>query len=139
MTAVPAAGMLEKALFVAVEAAQAAGQLLRREFHRPGGPRGTSGHAPVDDEAERLIRQRLLDSFPTWGYRGEETGHVPSTEPFLWLVDPNDGTSAYLKGWRGSAVSIALLRGACRSWVSAMRSLIPMTRGTSFPGPRAVQ
>ena len=110
MTAVPAAGMLEKALFVAVEAAQAAGQLLRREFHRPGGPRGTSGHAPVDDEAERLIRQRLLDSFPTWGYRGEETGHVPSTEPFLWLVDPNDGTSAYLKGWRGSAVSIALLR-----------------------------
>jgi ADP-ribosylglycohydrolase len=26
------------------------------------------------------------------------------------LVDPNDGTSAYLKGYRGSAVSIALLR-----------------------------
>jgi ADP-ribosylglycohydrolase/fructose-1,6-bisphosphatase/inositol monophosphatase family enzyme len=64
---------------------------------------------PVDEEAERVIRQHLLDAFPGWGYRGEETGSVAGAEPFQWLVDPNDGTSAYLKGWRGSAVSIALL------------------------------
>jgi fructose-1,6-bisphosphatase/inositol monophosphatase family enzyme len=28
----------------------------------------------------------------------------------LWLVDPQDGTSAASKGFRGAAVSIALLR-----------------------------
>ncbi|MGH9629375.1 MAG: inositol monophosphatase family protein, partial [Bryobacteraceae bacterium] len=28
----------------------------------------------------------------------------------LWLVDPNDGTAAFEKGFRGAAVSIALLR-----------------------------
>ena len=28
----------------------------------------------------------------------------------VWLIDPNDGTSAFQKGWRGAAVSIALLR-----------------------------
>ena len=33
-----------------------------------------------------------------------------ATAEHIWLVDPNDGTSAYLKGWRGSAVSIALVR-----------------------------
>src|SRR5262249_32275291 len=27
-----------------------------------------------------------------------------------WLVDPNDGTSAYLRGFRGSAVSVAAVR-----------------------------
>ena len=37
---------------------------------------------------------------------------VPSkgTDPHVWLVDPNDGTSAYLRGARGSSVSIALVR-----------------------------
>jgi ADP-ribosylglycohydrolase/fructose-1,6-bisphosphatase/inositol monophosphatase family enzyme len=97
------------ALAVAIEAARQAGRLLREEFHRPGGPRGSGGHAPIDAEAEKLIRELLLAACPSWGYRGEETGTAAGTEPGLWLVDPNDGTSAYLKGWRGSAVSIATL------------------------------
>jgi ADP-ribosylglycohydrolase/fructose-1,6-bisphosphatase/inositol monophosphatase family enzyme len=97
-------------LSVADEAARAAGAILCAEFHRPGGPRGSGEHAPADEEAEQLIRQRLLAAYPKWGYRGEETGFVAGGEPFLWLVDPNDGTSAFLKGYRGSAVSIGLLR-----------------------------
>ena len=50
--------------------------------------------------------------FPGWGFLGEETGAVAGTpgEP-IWLVDPNDGTRDYLKGRRGSAVSIGLLLG----------------------------
>jgi len=105
----------EGALQVAVAAAQAAGELLRNEFHRPGGPRGEGQRAAVDIEADRLIRQRLLEAFPRWGYRGEEAGsqHWQRGEdaPHLWLVDPNDGTNAFLSGWRGSSISIALLRG----------------------------
>jgi ADP-ribosyl-[dinitrogen reductase] hydrolase len=66
----------------------------------------------VDEEAEQLIRSRLLAAFPDWGYRGEETGSTGVNPPpqYLWLVDPNDGTASYLQGYRGSAVSIALLR-----------------------------
>ncbi|MCY2991196.1 MAG: hypothetical protein NTY19_25460 [Planctomycetota bacterium] len=42
---------------------------------------------------------------------GEETGTASGGDTeHIWLVDPNDGTSAYLKGWRGSAVSLALVR-----------------------------
>lgn len=99
-----------EALAVAVGAAREAGAMLREEFHRPGGPRGSGGHAEIDEPAERLIRERLLAAFP-WAYLGEETGRAAGGDPHhLWLVDPNDGTSAYLKGWRGSSVSIAALR-----------------------------
>lgn len=99
-------------LDIAVTAAREAGALLRADLHRPDGPRGEAHHAEADTEAEWLIRNALTDAFPSWGYRGEETGSRPrgAGEPHLWLVDPNDGTSQYLKGLRGSAVSIALLR-----------------------------
>jgi hypothetical protein len=60
------------ALAAAVEAARAAGDLLRADFHRPGGARGSGDHADADAEAERLIRQRLLAACPGWGYLGEE-------------------------------------------------------------------
>lgn len=101
---------LAQALSVAIEAARAAGMLLRDDFHRPGGPRGEGDKADADLEAEELIRERLLAVCP-WSYRGEETTPHRSNNPDdpIWLVDPNDGTAAYLKGWRGSAVSIGLL------------------------------
>lgn len=103
---------LRAALEVALEAAQAAGAILRDDLHRPGGPRGHIDKADADVEAENAIRARLLAAFPGWGYLGEETGAVPPpTGAPVWLVDPNDGTSDYLKGRRGSAVSIGLATG----------------------------
>jgi len=97
-------------LEAALDAAVAAGEILRRDFHRAGGARGGGDKAEADVEAERLIRARLADAFPGWGYLGEETGRGPG-EPGrpIWLVDPNDGTRDYLAGRRGSAVSIGLL------------------------------
>jgi ADP-ribosylglycohydrolase/fructose-1,6-bisphosphatase/inositol monophosphatase family enzyme len=102
---------LRDALAVATAAAVEAGALLRAELHRPGGPRGSGGHAPADEEAEKLIRDRLVAAFPSWGYLGEETGRGGAAGATkLWVVDPNDGTADYLKCRRGSAVSIAALR-----------------------------
>jgi fructose-1,6-bisphosphatase/inositol monophosphatase family enzyme len=99
----------QKALKVAVDAAKEAGEVLRREFHRPEGPRGHSSHADADEVAEWLIRKRLLAEFPDFSYRGEETGTATGSDPHIWVVDPNDGTSAYLRRVPGSAVSIALI------------------------------
>jgi ADP-ribosylglycohydrolase/fructose-1,6-bisphosphatase/inositol monophosphatase family enzyme len=101
--------LYRQALDVALQAARDAGQLLRDEFHRPGGPRGAGEHADIDDAVEQHIRQKLLAAIP-WDYLGEETGFAKGDGSHLWLVDPNDGTAAYLQGWRGSAVSIAALR-----------------------------
>lgn len=100
----------QKELSVALTAAEEAGELLRQEFHRPGGPRGHGGHAEVDEQAEWIIRKRLLSEFPDYSYRGEETGVVSGAGPNIWVVDPNDGTSAYLRLHRGSSVSIALIK-----------------------------
>jgi ADP-ribosylglycohydrolase/fructose-1,6-bisphosphatase/inositol monophosphatase family enzyme len=101
---------LARALAVAIAAAREAGELLRADLHRPGGPRGEVDKAPADTEAEQVIRDRLLAALPGSGFLGEETGRVAGRagEP-LWLVDPNDGTRDYLRGRRGSAVSIALV------------------------------
>ena len=103
---------LRAALDVALLAAREAGDLLRADLHRADGPRGHVDKADADTEAEWLIRRRLLEAFPGWGFLGEETGAVPGTpgDP-IWVVDPNDGTRDYLKGRRGSAVSIGLLLG----------------------------
>jgi ADP-ribosyl-[dinitrogen reductase] hydrolase len=101
---------LTRALEVAIAAAREGGDILRADFHRPGGPRGGGDKAEADTEAELAIRRRLANAFPGWGYLGEETG-AGAGEPGAprWLVDPNDGTRDYLKGRRGSAVSIGLL------------------------------
>jgi ADP-ribosyl-[dinitrogen reductase] hydrolase len=83
---------------------------LAAEFTRPDGPRGGGSHAVVDDEIETTLRRQLLELLPA-RWRGEETGALVGIGgPYCWLVDPDDGTSAFLAGERGSAVSIALLR-----------------------------
>lgn len=41
---------------------------------------------------------------------GEETGYSLTGHPWCWVVDPNDGTSDFLKGLKGSAISVGLLR-----------------------------
>jgi ADP-ribosyl-[dinitrogen reductase] hydrolase len=101
---------LTEALRVALVAAREAGDLLRADFHRPEGPRGKIDKAEADVEAETIIRSQLSSAYPSWGYLGEETGRITGEagQP-IWLVDPNDGTRDYLKGRRGSAVSIGLL------------------------------
>lgn len=94
-----------------IAAAEAAGRLLAVEFTRPGGPRGAGGHAEIDQEIEVGLRDRLQALLPA-RWLGEETGADPGPGGTdCWLVDPNDGTSAFLAGHRGSAVCIALLRG----------------------------
>lgn len=102
------------ALNVAIDAARAAGDALRAEFHREGGPRGSKGKAPIDTTAEELIRERLRAAFPRDGIRAEEAPDVDcaalDARGCFWLIDPNDGTSAFLHGHRGASVSIARIR-----------------------------
>jgi ADP-ribosyl-[dinitrogen reductase] hydrolase len=91
--------------------AEQAGRAVAEEFCRPDGPR-FSDHvtAPVDREIELFLRARLTVLLPA-RFVGEEAG-ILEADPngFCWVVDPHDGTRAFLEGRRGSAVSIALLR-----------------------------
>src|SRR5262249_18456682 len=97
-------------LSAAIAAAREAGALLRGGRHRAGGPRGAGDHADVDPEAERLVRDRLAAA-TAFSFRGEELGFVAGADPsHVWVVDPNDGTESFLRGARGPAVSIGLVR-----------------------------
>ncbi len=94
-----------------IEAVETAGRMVAAEFCRPGGPR-FSDHvtAPVDHEIELLLRDRLTGLLQA-RFVGEEAGVLEAPpNGFCWVVDPHDGTRAFLEGRRGSAVSVALLR-----------------------------
>ncbi len=99
---------LAPALATAIEAAAAAAQLIR-DARAAMVPSDHGSHLQCDDDAEHLIRGKLLAAFPAFGYLGEETGSVSRPGAPVWVVDPNDGTHALVRGERGSAVSIALV------------------------------
>ena len=87
-----------------------AGKMLVEESRRPDGPRGAGDKAEVDVEIEEYLADALTAVMPC-RLVGEETGARPGDgSSFCWLVDPHDGTRAWLQGHRGSAVSVALLR-----------------------------
>jgi ADP-ribosyl-[dinitrogen reductase] hydrolase len=99
-------------LAAVIAAVEAEGEKLAQEFHLPQGPRGSRGNAPIDKEIEERLREKLQKLLPAT-FAGEETGTTPGSEKgWVWLVDPQDGTSEFLSGRRGSAISVALLRGA---------------------------
>ncbi|WP_428483952.1 inositol monophosphatase family protein [Rhodopila sp.] len=88
-----------------------AGAWLAAEFSRPGGPRFSDGDtSPIDTEIELFLRARLTALLPA-RFVGEEAGVLAAeANGFCWVVDPHDGTRAFLEGRRGSAVSVGLLR-----------------------------
>jgi myo-inositol-1(or 4)-monophosphatase len=105
--------ILTSELKAARSAARKAGEVLRAGF-------GTE-HAitykgevdlvtEVDAEAERVIREDLLGTFPTHGMLAEEGGARSGEEDARWIVDPLDGTTNYTHGLSIFCVSIALER-----------------------------
>ena len=61
----------------------------------------------VDRQAEALIIEDLLKSFPGHGILAEESGVIDGNEDYRWIIDPLDGTTNYLHGFPHYAVSIA--------------------------------
>ncbi|MDV7143318.1 inositol monophosphatase family protein [Tropicimonas sp. TH_r6] len=60
-----------------------------------------TGFDPVteaDRAAERAMREVLAQRRPLDAIRGEEYGSTPGTSGFTWVLDPIDGTRAYLSG-----------------------------------------
>ncbi|HGO9799665.1 inositol monophosphatase family protein [Pseudomonas aeruginosa] len=84
------------------------GELIVKEASRPGGPRGAIDKADVDVEIEERLRIGLMQILPC-DFVGEETGAHLTGSDFCWVVDPNDGTSDFLRTGMGSAISVGLL------------------------------
>jgi len=52
----------------------------------------------ADRAAERALRAFLAERFPTHGIMGEEYGTERGDAEYLWVLDPIDGTRAFLTG-----------------------------------------
>jgi myo-inositol-1(or 4)-monophosphatase len=97
---------------VAMDAARAAGQMLRSEVRgaRRIAYKGTPTNlvTEMDARAEALILERLGQAFPDDAILSEETGSHPGRSGRRWIIDPLDGTTNYAHGLPIFAVSIAL-------------------------------
>ena len=97
---------------VAVDAARAAGRLLRDELSGArriafkGSP--TNLVTEMDQRAEALILERLRGAFPDDAILAEEQGAASGRSGRRWIVDPLDGTTNYAHGLPVFGVSIAL-------------------------------
>lgn len=110
------------------EAVSEVGAMIRAEFHHGGGPRGSGSKAPVDTEVELVLKDRLL-GLHSCSFVGEETGRVRASGGDVWVVDPQDGTTDFLAGRRGSAISVALLRAGRPILGVVFAPLAPDDRG----------
>lgn len=81
-----------------------AGRIAAADFRRVGAIADKSaggGFDPVTDADQRVeaaIRDRIAARYPSHGIDGEELDDKPGTSAWRWVVDPIDGTRAYVAG-----------------------------------------
>lgn len=98
-------------LRIAREAAETGGAAALERFRRAVGVRRKPDSSPVteaDLASEAAILRRIAEAFPSDGFLCEESGERPSANGRRWIVDPLDGTRAFLRGLPHWGVLVAL-------------------------------
>ncbi|HBC47908.1 MAG TPA: inositol monophosphatase [candidate division Zixibacteria bacterium] len=100
-------------LDIAMRAARAAGSLLL-EKQRVGFSVEKKGDVDLvtnaDRESEALIRKIIFEKFPDHSFQAEEGTVSTQKSPYLWIVDPLDGTTNFAHSFPVWCVSIGLLQ-----------------------------
>jgi histidinol-phosphatase len=100
-------------LTTALEAARAGAEVIRRYYQQNLAVTVKADKSPVtqaDIETEQVIRKLIAERFPTHGFYGEETGSAALDAEYLWLVDPIDGTKAFVREYPFFSTQIALMQ-----------------------------
>lgn len=99
-------------LSTARAAAEAAAALIRKAYRGQFSVQTKADASPVtevDIAAEKAIRRLIGNRFPDHAFYGEELGRGDTEAEFLWLIDPIDGTKAFVRGYPMFSVQIALM------------------------------
>ena len=64
----------------------------------------------ADRETERLMRELIGETFPGHGILGEEFGAENTDAPYVWALDPIDGTKSFITGNPLFGTLISLLK-----------------------------
>ncbi|CAH0532850.1 Inositol-1-monophosphatase [Vibrio stylophorae] len=101
-------------LNIAIRAARKAGNFIAKSAENPDNIDSTSKGSNdfvtnVDKQAEEIIIETLLHSYPNHCIIAEESGNkTGSDKDYQWIIDPLDGTRNFMNGLPHYAVSIAL-------------------------------
>ncbi len=100
-------------LIAAAQAAlNASGALIRPYFRAGVLAEQKPDASPVtvaDKGAEAVIRQMLAQAFPQFGFIGEESPSHQASARHVWVVDPIDGTRAFITGRPSFCTLLGLL------------------------------
>ena len=103
-----------EALSFARQAMQGAGEIALRHFRQTlavDNKLGEGSFDPVtqaDREVEVYLRGELTRYCPDFGVVGEEDGTTPGTTDINWIVDPIDGTKAFISGFPTWGILVGL-------------------------------
>lgn len=92
--------------------AEASGEILRDGFKTGYKVEQKADLSPVtqlDIAVEERIRALIEEKFPEHGIVGEELGNIREESPYQWVIDPIDGTKAFIAGKTTFTTLIALL------------------------------
>jgi histidinol-phosphatase len=92
---------LKELLDFAVNLARGAGEISLKYFKQSLQPERKGDGSPVtiaDREAERFIRAQIEKQFPQDAILGEEEAAREGVSGRQWIVDPIDGTYAFIRG-----------------------------------------
>ncbi len=106
---------MQPMLNIALRAARSAGELIARSVERLDAISVNEKDAKdyvteIDRAAEQTIIAALRKAYPNHGILAEESGLQPGSgdgADYLWVIDPLDGTTNFIRGVPHYAVSIA--------------------------------
>ena len=102
---------LNELLEFAIDLARGAGEITLQYFRKkPETSKKSDGSyvTIADREAESYLRRRIAERFPDDGILGEEEGELQGTSGRRWILDPIDGTFAFVHGVALYGVLIAV-------------------------------
>lgn len=108
----------DKALKIAIKAAQEAGKVLIAEIKKKHSQKKDALYAKkgyrqiktdIDVKVDNLIKKIISKNFPSHNILTEESSKMGLKSKYTWVIDPLCGTIAYLRGIPNFGTSIALL------------------------------
>ncbi len=119
----------------------ASGKVINHYFRSPvdvidKADKGPGVYSPVtkaDRGAEETIRVMINETYPDHGIIGEEFGNENANSEYVWVLDPIDGTKAFITGLPTFGTLIALLRNG-KAVIGAMNQPYVGDRFIGTPG-----
>ena len=104
---------MQPILNIAIGAARAAGEIIVRNLDnldriKVSEKENNEYFSDVDVKAEQIIIHHIHKAYPEHGIIAEESGSYNENAEVVWIIDPLDGTTNFLRGFPFFAVSLAV-------------------------------